>query len=289
VEAEDVFRQVVERGRRAYGGDHPYTLTSICSQGAVLVTLGRLEEAEPLVEEALEGLRRQSGEDHPSTLSALNGLGNLRREQGRLSEAADCYLAALPRLRRVLGDEHPSTLATLGNVGLVLLAQARPAEAAAHLLDALDGLHRVLGGDHPDTRRMAASIRPAFRIESDAPEALDRLRECVARAEETRADSWTSYYAEMLLGSALMERSEFAAAEPWLLAGHAGLGRPEFSIAASDRAILVEATEQLAALYAAWDIAEPDAGHGARAVRWREEWEALRAGADAASGDGGPR
>jgi len=68
VEAEEQYRLVYDVSRKAFGDEHPHTLTALAAVGQVCALQRRLSEAEQLYAEAIAGLRRVCGDNHTLTL-----------------------------------------------------------------------------------------------------------------------------------------------------------------------------------------------------------------------------
>ena len=69
--AEPYCREAMEGYRRVLGDDHPDTLVSMGTLGAVLADLRRFAEAEPLAVKAAEGALRALGRDDPRTVQMV--------------------------------------------------------------------------------------------------------------------------------------------------------------------------------------------------------------------------
>jgi len=77
--------------------------------GALLLDIGKLEEARPLYEEALQGRRETLGDRHDDTLTSISLLAYLLEEQGKLVEAIPLYTELLEGNVLLLGMEHGKT------------------------------------------------------------------------------------------------------------------------------------------------------------------------------------
>src|SRR6476469_4859662 len=137
-EAEPLFLQALEIGRRSLPEDHPSLAIHLNNLAELYRSQGRYSEAEPLYLQALEIDRRSLPEDHPSLASHLNNLGLLYQSQGRYSEAEPLYLQALEIDGRSLPEDHPSLATRLNNLGLLYQSQGRYSEAEPLYLQALE-------------------------------------------------------------------------------------------------------------------------------------------------------
>jgi len=147
-EAESLFLETLESGRRIWGRDHPFTL-DLLGLGMVYRDWGRHDQAEAVLTEALEGKRRVLGAEHTYTLWAMNELARLYIMRARYDEAEFLLIDALEVGRRVSGEDHPFTLSSANSLGVLRRDQGRYGEAKFLLDEALAGRKRTLGPDHP--------------------------------------------------------------------------------------------------------------------------------------------
>jgi hypothetical protein len=114
------------------GPDH---FTSPGAATALILALGRLDEAEPacaLGEDTLQRCRRMLGPDHTVTLLAATALTVALVRLGEVEPARILGQETLKRCRRVLGLHHPITL---------------------YLTEVAGTDDRILGGDDADRAR----------------------------------------------------------------------------------------------------------------------------------------
>ncbi|MEG4022352.1 tetratricopeptide repeat protein [Microcoleus sp. S13C4] len=148
-EAEPLFLQAVEIGRRALPEDDPCLATDLNNLAELYYSQGRYSEAEPLYLQAVEIGRRSLPEDHPSLAIYLNNLAGLYQSQARYSEAEPLYLQALEIDRRSLPEDHPDLATDLNNLAGLYQSQARYSEAEPLYLQGLEIVMRSLPEDHP--------------------------------------------------------------------------------------------------------------------------------------------
>jgi tetratricopeptide (TPR) repeat protein len=148
-EAEPLYLQALEIGRRSLPEDHPSLPNYLNNLAEIYRNQGRYSEAEPLYLQALEIDRRSLPEDHPSLAIHLNNLAGLYRDQGRYSEAEPLYLQAVEIVRRSLPEDHPRLATHLNNLALLYKFQGRYSEAESLYLQALEIDRRSLPEDHP--------------------------------------------------------------------------------------------------------------------------------------------
>jgi len=149
-EAEPLFLQALEIGRRSLPEDHPSLAIHLNNLAELYRSQGRYSEAEPLYLQALEIDRRSLPEDHPSLASHLNNLAGLYQFQGRYSEAEPLYLQALEIDRRSLPEDHAGLATHLNNLAGLYQFQGRYSEAEPLYLQAGEIVRRSLPEDHPD-------------------------------------------------------------------------------------------------------------------------------------------
>jgi tetratricopeptide (TPR) repeat protein/predicted Ser/Thr protein kinase len=109
-EAEQLYRENLERLLSEFGTDAVDTLRAKSNLAAVLLEMDRFDEAVPLMEQCLNGRRAVLGEDHPQTITAMANLGALYSNMGRNAESAVLLREAVQRSEQVLGPVHLSTL-----------------------------------------------------------------------------------------------------------------------------------------------------------------------------------
>jgi hypothetical protein len=95
-------------------------------------------------------------------------------------------------------------------------------------------------------------------------------RNCLTIRAEKEPDVWTTFYAQWLLGGALLAQKKYADAEPFLVRGYAGLKEREAKL---PKHISDQLTQDLE-----WLVQLHDArGNKAEADRLRKEWEDAKA------------
>jgi len=101
------------------------------------------------------------------------------------------------------------------------------------------------------------------------PEAEKVLRESLAIRTAAEPEAWTTFNTQSLLGEALLGQKKYAAAEPLLMQGYAGMKEQQARIPPEARARFVEALQRLVKLYEAWDKPED-------AAKWQAELDRMR-------------
>jgi hypothetical protein len=149
---------------------------------------------------------------------------------------------------------------------------ARREAALALIEEAFRLTKATLGPDHPYTRDTLRRFA-LFLLEARRPgDAEPLLRECLASGLKTRADHWTTFNTQSLLGACLLAQQKYAEAEPLLRQGYEGLKRRTGTIPANDKVRLSQAVERLVQLYEA-------TGQKAKADEWRQKLEEMKAAA----------
>ena len=103
VEAESLFRYVLEVRERVLGSDHSDTLISVAGLGVLQYRRGEQDAARTLLERALEGQENALGSEHPRTLTTVNGLGCLMEACGDYAATELSFRRVFEARSRVLG------------------------------------------------------------------------------------------------------------------------------------------------------------------------------------------
>ncbi len=202
--------------RRVLGEEHPSTIDSINTLGALLWYRGKLDQAEPYWREALEKYRRVLGEEHPSTINCIQSMGVLLRDQGKLDQAESYWREAMEKYRRVLGEEHPSTISSINTMGVLLRDQGKLDQAEPYWREALEKRRRVLGEEHPNTldsiNNMGVLLREQGKLDQAEPylrEALEKRRRVLGQEHPSTITSIST------MGVLLRDQGKFDQAEPY--------------------------------------------------------------------------
>jgi serine/threonine-protein kinase len=123
--------------------------------GAVLLELGRYEEALRAWEHVIALREKAAGAENLDVAAAVNNVGTVLWKMGRFEPARERLSRALAVREKLLGPEHPQVAATLSNLGLVLWKMGRYEEAREAQSHALALKEKALGPEHPD---VAASL-----------------------------------------------------------------------------------------------------------------------------------
>jgi serine/threonine protein kinase len=203
--------------RRTLGEEHPDTLASINSMGALLQLQGRPAEAEIYHREALEKSRRTLGEEHPQTLTSISNMGLLFRLQGRLAEAELYHREALEKRRRTLGEDHPDTLTSISQLGTLLQFQGRLAEAEPFYREVLETRRRTLGAEHSQTLISIGNMGALLQVQGRLAEAEVYVREALEKSRRMLGEEHPqTIIAINNMGALLQFQRRLGEAEPYL-------------------------------------------------------------------------
>jgi serine/threonine protein kinase/lipopolysaccharide biosynthesis regulator YciM len=262
-EAIASYKQLRARCEKQLGAHHPHTLKVLHGLGVAYWSAGQFDRAEKVFQEALEKKEKLNGPNHPDTLATLVNLANNYRDAKRFREAVALLERAQERVRR-LPRPLPSQLDSIPldlAVAYQLAGQLDKAEALTQA--SLKEARRELGEDHPRTARLLADMGTLLLDQHKFAAAERVLRECLAISTKIAPDSWSTFRARSVLGSALAGQKKYAAAEPLLLSGYLGLREraTRIPVAARGRTLDV-ARYRIVQLYEAWGKAD-------EAAKWR--------------------
>lgn len=276
--AERLYREALEGCRRLLGGNHVKTVDALNNLAIAIARQGRYTEAEPLYRASVASSRSTLGPEDPATLTAMNNLAaSLDQGRGEFAEAEPLYREILTLRRRILGDDHPDALVSLINLSQCVRKLERLPESESLGREAVSRCRRVHGDEHFVTLGAVHALALTLQSAGRLTEAETLRRETVAGFcsllgddhPNTRMmrDCMIALLAEK--GAVALGRGRYRDAEAAYVEAH------ELSILIGDGAG-AELAEQLVTLYESWHALEPDAGHAARAERWRTERPPIR-------------
>jgi serine/threonine protein kinase len=254
-----LFQETLKLLKAKLGPDHPNTLSSMNNLAAGYWTARQLDKSVPLFEEVLKLEEKKLGRQHRLTQMAVANLGVNYKDAGRVAEA-------IPLLEEVFqATKKNPTLHWIGTQLLDGYAKAgKTAEAANLVTELLGNARKQLPKDSPQLAARLAQIGLSLLQAHAFTEAEPLLRECLAIREQKEPDTWTTFRAQSLLGGALSGQKKYAAAEPLLLKGYAGMKKREKSIPPQGASGIPEGLDWLIELYTAMN--RPD-----EAMKWRAE------------------
>jgi tetratricopeptide (TPR) repeat protein len=185
IEAETVYREVLEVQQRVQGPEHPRTLQTTWRLSGTVQRQGRYAEAETMCRELLAVQRRvhSLGPEHPNMLATYCSLAKALSAQGKHDEAETMYRETLAIQQRVHGPEHPQTLATTWSLVNTLCAQGRPDKAETMCREMLVVALREFGAEHPNTLSTSVSLADALCAQGKHDEVETMYRKTLAVQE----------------------------------------------------------------------------------------------------------
>jgi tetratricopeptide (TPR) repeat protein len=246
------------------GADHPRTLIVLDNLARMYRAFGRTAEAIPLAEQVRDARVMHLGTYHPDTIHTLDNLALAYVAAGEPEKALPLFQQAAAGLER-LTFTHGEAGRIVGDLCDCLERLGRSAEAD---LWKRKWLAAAKGKYGPESAAYAEELQ-------DQGESLVRrgryvdsepiLRECLAIRRKTQPGAWKAYYAQSLLGGALMGQGRYAEAEPDLGQAYAGLKAREGQIPPLlARHRVAEAGHRVVRLYEAW-------GRPEKAAEWRRK------------------
>jgi serine/threonine protein kinase len=250
--AVPLLTSALETSRRLYGRHDLATLTLSRTLGNAYLNGGQFAKAEQLLVPTLKECQSQLGARNAATLVVESMLATLYYEMGRLDEAerqaADTY-----QLRQtVLGESNPHTQFSEGLLALLHIARGQIAEAQPLYRDILDKARVQQNRLPPFAIWRIGGMGLALLEQREFADAETFLRFYLDLAVKKHPDGWRRSDAVSALGAALVGQKNYAAAEPLLLEGYAGLRKYEAGIPATFRpARMTAALERLVEFYEA--------------------------------------
>jgi len=144
-EAESIYRQAIETGRRVEARYRIFLAQAELFLGYLLINKEAYSEAETLLRES-ETIYRQvmGGDTNPSVGAVRANLGLIYFLQGDYAKAETEDRIALDTLRKSIGPEQPVAASTEATLGLTLTREGRAAEGEPYLREALTIRKKIL-------------------------------------------------------------------------------------------------------------------------------------------------
>ena len=168
-----IDEEVFTRANRAFGAEHPITLTAMNNIAGSRWAQGDHAGARGLLEQVLEVRRRVHGEEYPDTLTAMGNLASTLKAQGDNSGARKLLEKVLEVRRRMQGEEHPDTLMAMGNLAHTRGRQGDHAGARELEEKVLEVRRRVQGEEHPATLLAMSNLAQTRGAQGDHAGARD--------------------------------------------------------------------------------------------------------------------
>ncbi|WP_256105468.1 tetratricopeptide repeat protein [Streptomyces sp. ODS05-4] len=157
--AEEPARRAVHLRTRLMGEKSVEVAADKGALAAVLMDLGRLDEAESLLVDCLTVVEEHYGPDHIETGIVLGNLAALSHKRGRYAQAEVGFSRCLLVKERHFGRSHPELAVTLNNLAL-LMRRREDIEGARHMWRrALT----VLEGSVREEHLLLRTVRKALR------------------------------------------------------------------------------------------------------------------------------
>jgi tetratricopeptide (TPR) repeat protein len=212
--AEQTLREVLKERERAFGPEHPDTLSARNLLATTLSHQGKYAEAEAEDRAVLELREKVFGPEQPETLATRNDLANALNREGKSAEAETEYRTVLKLREKVLGPEHPDTLSTRHSLGSVLFEQGKYAEAENECRAVLELREKVLGREHPDTLATRNNLGLVLEEQGKYAEAESRERKVIELREKVLGPEHPSTLtARFNLALALERQGKYTEAE----------------------------------------------------------------------------
>ncbi|KAJ7054953.1 hypothetical protein C8F01DRAFT_1235000 [Mycena amicta] len=161
--AEALEKNVLSRGVRLLGTEHPNTVEAMTNLAATYRSLGQYTEAEKLQEQVLEKRTQLLGAEHPDTVEAMGNLAAIYRSLGWYTEAEKLDKQVLEKYTQLLGAENPDTMRAMANLAATYRHLGRYTEAEKLEEQVLEKCTRLLGAEHPDTVEAMGNLAAIYR------------------------------------------------------------------------------------------------------------------------------
>lgn len=152
-DAEDMYQQLMDREKKYFGSDHPYTLISMGNLATTYKEQKRWNEAEQLETHIIKIYKKVFGTEHQSTLTIMNNMARTYSENKQWTQAAELQMQVMETSKRVLGAEHLDTLKCMSNLASTYEKQNLWEEAEELQVQIVEKSKSLLGTDHPETLR----------------------------------------------------------------------------------------------------------------------------------------
>jgi serine/threonine protein kinase/tetratricopeptide (TPR) repeat protein len=260
-DAYPILEEALKRSQARLGPDHYDTLIAMDNLAKVYRYMGRFKDAVELLEDALKRGRAQFDPDHRRLLVTMNDLANAYQDVGRLTDAIALHQEELKRCKAKFGPDDLNTAQSMNNLANAYHLAGRLDEAVTLHEEALRCRQAKLGPKHLATLQSMNNLARAY-IACHRADAEPLLRQALAIRQEKLPDDWATFDTRSLLGGILLDRENYAEAEPLLVSGYDGLEARAAKIPAPLKDRLPEAGKRVVALYEAW-------GKNDKAAEWR--------------------
>ena len=184
IDAEKLFRTIIETRTRSLGPEHPDTLDSRHRLVYVLSRQTKFAEDVEAEGRAVLKLREKVlGPEHVDTIVSRYNLGECLVEQGKYAEAETLYREVIRLDERVLGPEHPNTISARVGLATVLGSEGKNAEAEPLYREVIRLDEKVYGPEHPNTLNDRQNLATALQADGKFAEAEVQYRDVIRMGE----------------------------------------------------------------------------------------------------------
>jgi len=156
---------------------------------AMLLDLGRLQEAEPHLRRAAEVARTALGPAHPDTLTLLGNLASLDADLGKLDEALAAFAGVIAGREALMGPHAQDTLTSRHGLNSTLWKAGRHDEAASGFAQLLTDIRAAFAEGHPLEAQTEASLARALADAGRTAEARPHAERAVQELTRWFGDS----------------------------------------------------------------------------------------------------
>jgi tetratricopeptide (TPR) repeat protein len=246
-----LFEQVLEKRRSLLGPDHELTLLTLNSLGESCRRAGQLDRAALLIEESLDRKTAALRPGHPYTANSIHDLGLVYRDMGQYAKAIALLEEATDKLAVSWGPDHIHTRFSRANLAEVYQSTGRLDDANRVLREIIRRIPKEdvqLLGDSANERALLGQNLLQLKRPAEAEVVL---RESLAIFDKMKASGPGMRHVQSLLGEALLDQQQQAAAEPLLLQGYEGLKRREATLTENQKRWLADAGQRVVRFYEA--------------------------------------
>ncbi|MBO3460646.1 tetratricopeptide repeat protein [Aetokthonos hydrillicola Thurmond2011] len=178
-EAEQIFQQALQLGRRTLGEQHPLILQCQANLASVYYERGQYNEAEHLLLQVDE-IHRQIGRNSPQEdAQILSTLASIFHAKGDYTKAIEFQHKGLQTLRQGFSNKHPFVGKLLNNLAALYKEVGRYKEAIVHYQEAIDILCQRLGEQHPDFATSLNNLSELYSSMGNYEDAEPLLRQAM--------------------------------------------------------------------------------------------------------------
>jgi tetratricopeptide (TPR) repeat protein len=246
------------------GPDHPTSLMILDNLAHMYRAFGRTAESVSLGEQVRDARVLSLGRYHPDTIYTVHNLGAAYQAAGESGKALEMYQQAAAGLEK-LGFAHPGASQIIWDLCDWLEERGQLDRAAVWRRKWLDAAKKRDGPDSTAYAGKLADLGQDLLLRGRHAVAEPILREALVILEKKRPEGLTTDLVRSAFGSVLLERGQYAEAEPLVLRGYEGIKVGEKRLPPLyARFHVAMAGGRIIRLYEAWG--RPD-----RAAEWRSK------------------